>query len=118
VLAVLVVAASTTALAAPQAPQAPQAVAAPCDDLAARIAGLQATADRASALIARVEQRLAAGGLRPLQRAVLRVELRILQQTLDGIEARIDRLQARFDAECGGGGGEEQPPPGGGGSGE
>lgn len=115
VLAVLVVAASTTALAAPQAPQAPQAVAAPCDDLAARIAGLQTSADRVAALIARVEQRLAAGGLRPLQRTLLRVELRILQQTLNGIEARLDRLQARYDAECGGGGEDEDEgggPPG------
>jgi ABC-type transporter Mla subunit MlaD len=105
VLAVLVVAASTTALAAPQAPQAPQAVAAPCDDLAARIATAQAASDQVATLLAQVEQRLAAGGLRPVHRALLRAQARILQQTLDVLDARIDRLQARYDAQCGGGGG-------------
>jgi hypothetical protein len=115
VLALLVAAGSTTALAAPQAPRAPQAVLAPCDDLSARIAGLQAAADQAATLLAQAQERLAAGNLRPWQRALLRAQVRILQQTIDRLEARIDRLQDRYDAQCGGGGGggggEEQPPP-------
>jgi outer membrane protein TolC len=111
VAALLAVGGSSAALAAPQAPQAPQAVAAPCDDLAARIAGVERLQGQLEALVARLEERLAAGGLRPWQRALVRTQVRALRNVLQRVEARLAQLAQQYGDLCGSGGSTEEAPP-------
>jgi hypothetical protein len=107
-LALLALAGSVTASAAPQARQA---VAAPCDSLAARIAGLQALHDAVASAVATLEQQIATGGLRARQLALAQRLLDRLEDQLGRFDARLARLLERQTERCGGGGGD----PGGGG---
>ena len=123
----LALAGSTAALAAHEradAGQRTQGVAAFCDDLAARIAQLQTTRGDLVAAAARVQQRIAAGGLTPRQQLIARAELAILRLRIGLLDGTLAFLQQRQAQLCPGGGTQPPPPPpttpppGGGGGGE
>ncbi len=101
-LALFALAGSATVSAAPQSRQV---VAAPCDRLAARIAGLEALRDAVASAVTALEQQIAGGGLRPRQLAFAQRLHDRLEDQLARFDARLARLQERQGEQCGDDGG-------------
>ena len=86
---------------APSQSTRPVDVAAACQRAEHLLTRLQARAERVTARISALEQRIGSGELSPRLQARAEARLRRLEARLEKLEKRIERLEARIAEHCG-----------------